>query len=105
MRTFNRYIEFGDFDNPVRENEIWMSSFSLDRNGYFDAGYRFRLNTFSMLDYWLPFWKVKKYQFYDVVKWNEWFYQTPKSTKYLASIFFRIDVDEVIHDRKVYGFS
>ena len=58
-----------------------------------------------MSDYWVPFFSSEKIEFFDVIKYNNYHYSLPGEHKYLAEIFFRIDVNEVIHYRKVYGFG
>lgn len=58
-----------------------------------------------MYDYWLPFFTTEKMTFYNVVKFNDYHYSMPKPHKYLAEIFFRIDVNEVIHYRTVYSLG
>jgi hypothetical protein len=40
-----------------------------------------------------------------VVRFNDYHYSLPGEHKYLAEIFFRLDVNEVVHYRKVYGFG
>lgn len=58
-----------------------------------------------MQDHWIPFSGSKKLEFFDVVTYNNYQYALPGDHKYLAEVFFRIDVNEIIHFRKVYDFG
>ena len=58
-----------------------------------------------MLDYWVPFFPSEQIEFFNVVPFYDYHFSLPKEHKYLAEIFFRIDVNEVIHLRKVYSFG
>ena len=58
-----------------------------------------------MKDHWFPFFEYKVGTFFDVRHFNDYHFYLPGDHKYLAEIFFRIDVNEVYHYRKVYDFG
>ena len=105
LRVFNLQIDFGLENNPFREHEYWLSSVSLKPDQFTEVGLRYRRNSFTMNDYWLPFFSSTEVQFYDVQTYNDYHYSLPGDHKYLAEIFFRLDVNEVIHYRRVYGIA
>ena len=68
--------------------------------GHFsDAGYRFRLNTFETKDHWFPFigWGIRK--FYDVVFFSSDEIEVGEDYMIIAEMYFRVKVDEIIHER------
>ena len=64
-----------------------------------DAGYRFRRNTFDRLDYWYPFIESTEQTFWDVKVFNSDTFLTGDETQPIAEIYFRLDIDEVLHSR------
>jgi len=87
-----------------RENEIWLPSVPMSAGFYSDTGYRFRENIFLMHDSWVPGVSSEQTHFYEVTTFNSDPLKVHTDHKVVAKMFFRIDVDKVIHTRKVFKF-
>ena len=71
---------------------------------YSDTGYRFRENEFTMKDAWIPGFGGEKKTFYDIIKYNTDTMEVDDSKTDIALMYFRIDVDRIIHKRNVFTF-
>jgi hypothetical protein len=77
-----------------------MPSFPLREGFYTDAGYRFRHNVFNSSDSWFPvgfFNKGHHINFFNIIHYNTDTVEVSPDHENLAKIFFRIDVDEIVH--------
>ena len=71
---------------------------------YSDNGYRFRKNSISLVDHWIPFYPPSKESFYDVKHYNTDTLNVDPRSEVIAELYFRLDADMIEHSRKVYSF-
>jgi hypothetical protein len=57
-----------------------------------------------MNDSWIPLVPKGKEHFFDVITYNFDTINSPHNHNYLAEIYFRVDVNEIIHSRVVFKF-
>ena len=88
----------------IRQNEIWMPSIPLKSGIFSDAGYRFRENKFLMKDNWLPGHKSNLELFFDVLFYNSETLSVTTDYMTVAELYFRLDIDNVVHTRHVFTF-
>jgi len=88
----------------VRENERWLPSFPLKSGKFTDLGFRFRLNIFNMLDSWVPGFPNTIVKFFDLKIFNHDIIETDLNNKFIATMYYRIDIDQVLHNRNVFVF-
>jgi hypothetical protein len=75
---------------------------TLSSGKFTDAGYRYRLNTFIRTDKW---WVSKEIEqpYYDYVFYNSDTFEVSKNETAIAEMYFRIDVDQMVHHRQVFS--
>jgi len=103
-KVMNQQIDFHITNEPVRENERWLPSFPLKTGSFSDVGFRFRLNMFNMLDSWVPGFPNTIVKFFDLVLFNSDTMPTELNNKFIATMYYRIDIDQVAHKRNVFVF-
>ena len=106
MKIINQKIDFTAFsDYDVRYNEMFVPSIPLAYPSYSDTGYRFRYNAFDRQDgYFIQ--KPDLDIFYDYFEYNtDTFTSAPEGSEQLvAEMYFRLEVDQITHNRVVYTF-
>lgn len=106
MKVLNQKIDFTSFgDYAVRYNEMFVPSIPLEYPSYSDTGYRFRYNLFDRKDgYLIP--KNDEDVFFDYFEYNtDTFQSAPAgSEQMVAEMYFRLEVDQITHNRVVYDF-
>ena len=106
MKIINQKIDFTAFsDYDVRYNEMFVPSIPLAYPSYSDTGYRFRYNAFDRQDgYFIQ--KPDLDIFYDYFEYNtDTFTSAPAGSEQLvAEMYFRLEVDQITHNRVVYTF-
>jgi len=85
----------------------------IDSDKYSDVGYRYRTNVFYNFKEWYPFAEeVISFDdpilFYDFKFFNQDTYVVPvvpsSEKSLIAEIYFRLEIDQISHERVVYGF-
>ena len=105
FRVINRQIDFNIKNNPIRESELWLPSFSLKSGLFTDCGYRYKENNFYMEDSWVPGVLGTKRKFYEIIEFNTDVLQTTTNFKYVAQIYFRLAGNKLDHQRVVFQFK
>ena len=74
------------------------------KSGFFsDAGYRFRENTLTTVDHWLPFIPPETKNFYDISMFSSDTLQVSHEYNIICEMWFRIKTDAITHSRNVFG--
>ena len=79
-----------------------MPAVSLRPGLFSDTGYRFRKNIFERIDNWVPGFSEIKNKFYDIRLYNSDQIVVGKNYMKVLDAYFRIDIDEILHQREVY---
>ena len=103
-KVMNQQIDFEINNVPVRETERWLPSFPLKTGQFTDVGLRFRLNLFNMLDSWVPGFPNTMVKFFDLRLFSSDTMPTKQNNKYIATMYYRLDIDQVYHNRNVFVF-
>ena len=72
---------------------MWLPTLYLRDGGFSDIGYRFRYNIFNMTDSWIPGMPGTSDTFFDLVFFNSDTLPALPRSKYIASIYYRIDIN------------
>jgi hypothetical protein len=103
FKILNQKIDFSDRDErAVRLNEIFVPGVSMRAGTYCDTGYRFRYNKFERYDNWWSS-KMTTNVFYDYMLYNSDCYFVDESKREIAEMYYRLEVDSVLHSRVVFS--
>ena len=76
----------------------------IDPDSYSDVGFRFRTNNFYYWDHFGPYGNYANKTFFDFKFFNSDSYKVVEEHDVVAEIFFRLEIDEIIHYRDVGTF-
>ena len=71
---------------------------------YSDVGYRFRTNIFLVWDTIAPYHYFKEMFFWDFKFYNQDTYKSTEDITLIAEIYFRLEIDSILHSRKTETF-
>ena len=83
---------------------MYTFSIPIDPDKYSDVGYRFRSNAFNFWDTFGPYDDYNIKNFFDFKFFNLDTYTVPNDHNLIAEIFFRLEIDEIMHYRDVGTF-
>ena len=85
----------------IRQNELYAQTLPLEAGHFTDVGYRFRTNIFDHTDFVYPETPAAWKRFFDFKFFNQDTFKVDKKQNLLAEIYFRLEVDQMSHTRKV----
>ena len=100
-------IDFTTYeDKTLRQNELYLQSVPISAGKFNDVGFRFRANFFDKDDAWLPggLGGNAPETFYDYKFYNVDTFDVEEEKDVLAEIYFRLEVDQINHERVVFAF-
>ena len=107
MRVIQDKIDYHEYDQSAvkRQNELYTYSIPIDPDQYSDVGYRFRSNRFLYWDNFAPrYGGYSVLPFFDFKFFNLDSYKVNLDINLIAEIYFRLEIDEIIHYRDVGTF-
>ena len=84
---------------------MWTPNLKFKPGIFSDAGYRYRLNTFDSNDHWIPGVGHGVKKFYDVINFSSDEIEVDDDYMIIAQMYFRIKVDTIRHERRVFSIS
>ena len=106
LKVIDNKIDFTNLDNyAVRQTEKWLPMVPLKKGSFSDTGYRFRKNSFERKDNWYPFANKYTEGFFDMTFFNSDTLSVGHDYTTIAELYFRLETEEVTHQRIVKQFS